>query len=270
MDEAQEGLSQEGSDAADVMGSMGVEPEQSESMNESESGSLAKEDDPLAVKKRLGMQAKRHQRELRAMQEQLMQMQSQMGQQSQTQQNAADMNPYASPQSNPQGMSIEEQIQRGVQFALHAKERQEAQAKEAERMAHVHKQYQNLNNEFDKASDKYDDFDDVVRGHDAPFSPAVRDALLFVENPAEVAYKLGKNRDELQRISQLHPLDQAREVNKLSFALMNGNGKASSASGNNGARPMGNIKVNPANSQAVTDKTPPSAIRARMKAGTWK
>lgn len=267
MDEVQNSLDQESSDAGMQSG---VEPEQSESMNEEDSGSLAKEADPLAVKKRLGMQAKRHQREMRAMQEQMMRMQAQMGQQPMQQPGQpADMSQYGQAPSNPQGMSIEEQIQRGVRYALQAKEQQEAQAKEAERMAHVHKQYQRLNGEFDKASDKYDDFDDVVRGHDAPFSPAIRDALLFVDNPAEVAYKLGKNREELSRISQLHPLDQAREVNKLSFALMGGN-KASSAPGNNGARPMGNIKVNPVNSQAVTDKTPPSVIRARMKAGTWK
>lgn len=267
MDEDQNSLNQEISNA-DTVGSESVDPSISESMDESEAGSLANDHDPHAVKKRLGMQAKRHQREMRAMQEQIMQMQSQMVQPQQSMQ-SADMFQSGQSMPNTQGMSIEEQIQRGVQFALHAKERQEAQAKEAERLAHVQKQYEKLNHEFDKASDKYDDFDDVVRGHDAPFSSAIRDALLFIDNPSEVAYKLGKNREELHRISQLHPLDQAREVNKLSFALMGGN-KASSAPGNNGARPMGNIKVNPVNSQAITDKTPASAIRARMKAGTWK
>jgi len=124
-----------------------------------------------------------------------------------------------------------------------------------------------LNDEFDRASDKYDDFDDIVREGDAPFTDAVRDALLLVENPAEVAYSLGKNRSELQRISKLHPLDQAREVNKLSFSLMGNNGTRA-PSGK--AQPLGAIRANPASSQAVTDKTPPSVIRARMKAGTWK
>ena len=114
-----------------------------------------------------------------------------------------------------------------------------------------------------------DDFDDVVRGDDIPFSHHVRDALLLVENPAEVAYKLGKNKAELERISKLHPIDQAREVNKLSFSLMGGkDGKSSSPSK---ASPLGNIRQNPAHSShAVTDKTPPSEIRRRMKAGTWK
>lgn len=263
MDEDQDSLSQD--NAEEVLGSLGVDPEKSDSMNESEAGSLAKEADPLAIKKRLGMQAKKHQREMRAMQEQIMQMQAQMGKQPMP--DNSDANPYAQSQPNQQGMSIEEQIQRGVRFALHAKDQQEAQAKEAERMAHVHKQYQLMNNEFDKASDKYEDFDDVVRGENTPFTSSVRDALLLVDNPADVAYKLGKNPDELQRISKLHPLDQAREVNKLSFALMGGNNGSSSAPSGNGSKPMNPIKANPVTSSANNSA---ASIRARMKAGNWK
>jgi len=160
-------------------------------------------------------------------------------------------------------------IQKAVRFALGAKEHEERQAREAQSHAHVQKQYERLHNEFDKASDKYDDFDDVVRGDDVPFTPHVRDALLLVENPADVAYRLGKNKSELERISRLHPIDQAREVNKLSHSLMSGNGAKASAQTK--ANPLGNIRNNPAHSStAVTDKTPPSVIRARMKAGTWK
>ncbi len=232
-------------------------------------------DDPQAViKKRLGMQAKKHSREMRAMQEQMMQMQAQFQNANMDSANPSnhmnhESNPYPSPgQPNPPGLSEEERIQKAVRFALGAKDHEERQAKEAKHASHVHKQYQRLNDEFDKASEKYDDFDDVVRHEDTPFTPHVRDALLLVENPAEVAYKLGKNKSELERISRLHPLDQAREVNKLSFSLMGNHGKPSASQK---STPMGTIRQNPAHSTgAVTDKTPPSAIRARMKAGTWK
>jgi len=233
-------------------------------------------DDPQAViKKRLGMQAKKHQREMRAMQEQMQHMQAQFQNANMDSANPANhqshnSNPYSSPgQPNPPGMSEEERIHQAVRYALGAKDHEERQAKEAQHASHVHKQYQRLNDEFDKASDKYDDFDDVVRHDDAPFTPHVRDALLLVENPAEVAYRLGKNKSELERISRLHPLDQAREVNKLSFSLMGGkDGKTSSSSKTS---PLGNIRQNPAHSShAITDKTPPSEIRKRMKAGTWK
>ncbi len=207
---------------------------------------------------------------MRQMQEHLMQMQQHLeGNSANPQQSPYNSNPYPSPgQPNPPAMSEEEKIQKAVRIALGAKDHEERQAKEAGRQAHVHKQYQRLNDEFDRASEKYDDFDDVVRGDDIPFTPHVRDALLLVENPAEVAYRLGKNKSELERISQLHPLDQAREVNKLSFSLMGANNKSQSQSK---ANPLGQVRANPVSSSgAVTDKTPASVIRQRMKAGTWK
>lgn len=223
------------------------------------------------VQKRLHAQANKHRKEMRQMQQQMMQMQAQFGGDSANPQHSAyNSNPYPSPgQPNPPSMSEEEKIQHAVRIALGAKDHAEQQAKMAERQAHVQKQYQRLHDEFDRASDKYDDFDDVVRESDAPFTDHVRDALLLVENPAEVAYRLGKNRSELERISELHPLDQAREVNKLSFALRSGNdGKTSSPAKSN---PLGTVRANPVSaSRGVTDKTPASEIRARMRAGTWK
>jgi len=223
------------------------------------------------VQKRLHAQANKHRKEMRQMQQQLMQMQAQFGGDSANhQQSAYNSNFYSSPgQPNPLPMTEEEKIQHAVRIALGAKDHAEQQAKIAERQAHVQKQYQRLHDEFDRASDKYEDFDDVVRESDAPFSDHVRDALLLVENPAEVAYRLGKNRSELERISRLHPLDQAREVNKLSFALRSGNdGKSLNQTKSN---PLNSVRANPiGSSRSVTDKTPASEIRARMKAGTWK
>ena len=79
-------------------------------------------------------------------------------------------------------------------------------------------------------------------------------------------YKLGKNPSELKRISQLHPIDQAKEMSKLSFALMGGTPKPEMKS----QAPMGQVKSNPVASHAVTEKTSVSDIRSRMKSGGWK
>jgi hypothetical protein len=247
---------------------MGIDQMSADSDNEK--SVEGKNDDPYGVKKRLGMQAKKHQREMRQMQEQLAQMQSQMTDPNQRNYHQEPQNPYASPgQPSAPGDAEEERIRRAISYALQAKQAEEQRAKDAEKAHHVQKQYQRLNDELDKGSEKYDDFDDVVRGNDVPFTPHIRDALLLIDNPADVAYKLGKNRSELSRISQLHPIDQAKEVNKLSFALMNGsNGKSG---GNSQGNPMSSPKPNPVSgSGAVTDKTPTASIRARMKAGTWK
>lgn len=274
MDEDQNTLAESLSgDSEDVEnGGVGVGDSEEQGANDGSQG-IADKDDPYGVKKRLGMQAKKHAREMRQMQAQMMQMQQQMAGQSDSTMTQVPHNPqnaYPSPgQPNGAGMSEEQKIQRAVQLALGMKAQEEQQAKRAEQQAHIQKQYQNLNDEFDRASEKYDDFDDVVRGENVPFTPHIRDALLLVNNPADVAYKLGKSPEDLQRISNLHPLDQAREVNKLSFSLMNGNGKQ--APQTNKSNPMGQVKVNPAiGNAAITGNTPASTIRARMKAGTWK
>jgi hypothetical protein len=260
MENAQEDLSQD--NAPEIVDAEGS----AEGVADEVASEAANKDDPYGVKKRLGMQAKKHSREVRALQEQLAHVHNRLDQQ----QSNEGQSSFYQPQTQDMGMGLteEQRIQKAVHLALQAREAQEAKSREAEKMAHVHKSYQRLQDELDKGSDKYEDFDDIVRG-DAPFTTAIRDSLLFVDNPADVAYKLGKNLDELQRISQLHPLDQAREVNKLSFALLGGNiGKPSSTTQR--PNPMGQSRPNPVNTSAITDKTPVSDIRARMKAGTWK
>ncbi len=274
MDEDQNALAEQLSGDDEDVENGGVGPGDAEELGSSDDdqGSAAQDEGYTdSVRKRIHAQAKKHAREMRQMQEQIMQMQAQhSGNSANPQDSPYNSSPYPSPgQPNPPAMSEEDKIRKAVQFALGAKEHEEKQAKMAEHQAHVHKQYQRLNDEFDRASEKYEDFDDVVRESDAPFTDHVRDALLLVENPAEVAYRLGKNRSELERISKLHPLAQAKEVIKLGTSLMSGNnGKPSSHAK---ANPLGSIRQNPAGaSGAVTDKTPASAIRARMKAGTWK
>jgi hypothetical protein len=169
-----------------------------------------------------------------------------------------------------QGSNVDAQIHKAVSYALQHKDMEERRAKDAERMQHVHRQYQELDKHLDNTSDKYDDFDDVVRGDHAPFTPHMRDAALMLPrkgngSAGEVLYKLGKNSSELERISKLHPLDQASEMVKLSHALISGGENTSSQS-----RPLGQIKSNPVtNSHTVTDKTPVSELRKRMKSG-WK
>jgi len=271
MEEDQNALAEELSGDDDNVQDGGVGPGDAEEQGAStEDQGLVAEDDPYGVKKRLGMQAKKHQREMRALHERIAQMQSMM-ESANPHASTYQPDPYPSPgQPTPPGMNEEERIQHAVRMALGMKEHQERQAKEAQSLAHLHKQYQRLNDEFDNATEKYEDFDDVVRGDDVPFTKNIRDLLLVLENPADVAYKLGKNRSELQRISELHPVDQAKEMLKLSFSLMGGNnGKPAT---NPKGTPMGSVRANPASasSQAITGKTPPSVIRARMKAGTWK
>ena len=69
-----------------------------------------------------------------------------------------------------------------------------------------------------KAEDKYDDFDEVV-GELKPVSPLIA-AIMEADNAADLAYYLGKNPKEAQRIAALGVRAQIREVGKLEYKLL--------------------------------------------------
>lgn len=267
MDNAQD-LSQEDGHAGEVMESIGETQDAAHDADAESQKQPEKRMSPfeLEVKKRLKQKDREHEREIRDLHAKLDSMHSQM---SNTKPSQAPSIPYDS-QSNT-GMGIDEHIQKAVTFALNHREVEEAKAKNAQQMQHVQRQYEGLNKHLDDMSDKYDDFDDAVRGEHVPITNHMRDASLMLPktgpgSAGEVLYKLGKNPDELSRISKLHPLDQASEMVKLSHALISGGeSKASSP------RPLGTVKANPVvNSPGVTDKTPVSSIRERMRNGNWK
>jgi hypothetical protein len=219
----------------------------------------------LAVQKRIKQLKRAHEREMREMQARMAEMQSQL-QPNQFNQNQ-QMNPNEA-MGNQGG--VDDAIHKAVSFALQHRDMEERKAKDLQSQQHIAQKYQDLQKHLDQTADKYDDFDDVVRG-DAPFTPHMRDAALMLPkkgpgSAGEVLYKLGKDPEALARISKLHPVEQASELVALSHALISGGDQKGS---NN--RPLGQIKSNPVvNSAGVNEKTPVSDIRARMKQGTFK
>lgn len=218
--------------------------------------------DALYVQKRLKQQKRAHEREVRELHARIADMQSQF-------------QPNPNQQMNPneamgnQG-GVDDAIHKAVSYALQHKDMEERRAKEHQAQQHIAKQYHDLNKHLDSVSDKYDDFDDVVRG-EAPFTAHMRDAALMLPkkgpgSAGEVLYKLGKDPEALSRIANLPPIDQASELIALSHALISGGEQKGQAN-----RPLGQIKSNPVvNSAGITEKTPVSDIRERMKKGTFK
>ena len=244
-----------------VDGGVGVGDAEEQGID-TQSPSMVFENDPKSVKKRLGMQQKRHEREMRMLNQRIAEMQEMMSSQGQQQ------NSFDSPgQPSPANMSEEQRIEYAVKRALGMQEEQQQKARQAEERAHLMKQYDKLNKDFDKASEMYDDFDDVVRGDDVPFTSTMRDLFLTLPNASEVAYNLGKNRSELERIAKLRPLEQAREINSLALSLYSGGGQKSPGSQPN---TLGTIKANPVGGSRANTNRSASDIRAQMKAGTWK
>lgn len=217
---------------------------------------------PEAAKKRLGMQEKRHKKEMRKMQQQIEEMRAHLGSRSEPQYTSND-NDHQSYDGNG---GMDDQIYKAISRAMELQKMQEHKAREQEKMKHVHKQYQALQERLDSASSKYEDFDDIVRSEDAPYSDAIRDAALLVDNADDVLYHLGKDRDKLKKLSDLHPLEQAREVVRMSVALMSGNGGKSQTSSSN-VRPLGQVKNNPVRSHGINENSSPSEIRAKLKQG---
>lgn len=219
---------------------------------------------PEYAKKKLGMQEKRHKKELRKMQQQIEEMRSQFSANSKPQ----SQPDYGVNQDQSNGSNLgNDQIYAAVAKALQMQKEQEQRARDAEKLQHVHKQYRALEDHLDNASGKYEDFDDIVKSDDAPYTGAMRDAALLIPNAADTLYHLGKDRDKLKKIAELHPVDQAREVVKMSIALMGSPQKSSNYSD---SKPLGNIKNNPVNSRGINEQTSVGDIRKQMKEGGKK
>lgn len=261
MQQSQEMQSEEKVELGDAVNqSLGLSSEQIEDVK-AESDEL-----PEAAKKRLGMQEKRHKKELRKMQQQVDELRDHLRTRPEPLNSPEqNMNPYT---SQPESGGMDETVYKAVAKALQIQKAQEQEAKDAERRQHVQKSYRTLQDNLDNASSTYEDFDDVVKSDDAPYTDSMRDAALLIENAPDVLYHLGKDREKLKRISELHPLEQAREVIKLSHALAAGNGGKSNSSSN--TKPLGQIKNNPITSNTVNEATSVGELRKRMKEGGKK
>jgi hypothetical protein len=66
---------------------------------------------------------------------------------------------------------------------------------------------------------KHADFDEVAYANDHEVSPIMRDAILNVQDGAEIAYWLGKNPEESNRIARLSPNHQILELGRVSQRL---------------------------------------------------
>jgi DNA repair exonuclease SbcCD ATPase subunit len=218
--------------------------------------------DPLYVQKRLKQQSRQHEREMRELQSQMAALHAQVGQ--------ASSGPMMN--SHEEMNSADDPIQKAVMLALQQRDIQEQQQKQAENAAHMQMQYKNLQEHLDNMEDKYDDFREKVFSNDLPITPTMRDYAVTLPrkgqgSAGEVLYHLAKNPEELKRISKLQPVSQAAEMAKLSHALISGGENKITQS----RSPIGQIKSStPPVSGGISEKTPISSIRAKMKAGGFK
>lgn len=66
-----------------------------------------------------------------------------------------------------------------------------------------------------EAKTELTDFEAVAFSEDTPMSDAMRDAIVTSDFGALIAYELGKNPDEAERIAKLNPIVAIREIGKI-------------------------------------------------------
>lgn len=70
-----------------------------------------------------------------------------------------------------------------------------------------------------KAAQKYEDFEEVAFADDLPITPVMAEAMKDSDMGPDVAYFLGKNPSEAERIAKLNPAAQVREIGKIEARL---------------------------------------------------
>lgn len=236
--------------------------------SKTESPSYATDKDSLAVQKRLKRLERNHQRELRSVQDELAQVRriAEM-QSSQNSQNGSGqsngVNGMLSPDGSgsympPQGE--DERIARAVEMAFQRQNQQMQQLQQHQNQQYMANKYQDLSKRLDIGSDKYDDFDSVVRDN-PKFTETMRDVSLGLPHPEEVLYHIGKTPDVLEKISSLKPIDQMKEMIALSHTLTSGGMKSPSKS----ADTLGEIRATPRSSSSIDENTPISDLKTRIR-----
>jgi len=262
MDEAQ-GLSSEmpvSEETSDQVLESPVSADETEGQSNDEPSSAKTDKDSLGFQKRLKRLERNHQRDLRMLQEENAQLRRIAEMQSaQGSQQGSGLAPNG---QLPPPQTEEERIMRAVQMIRANDQAEQQKQLQQQNQQYLANKYQDLNKRLDMGSDKYDDFDDVVRAPDAKFTSNMRDIALGLPNPEEVLYHIGKNPDVLDKISNLRPLDQMKEMISLSHSLISGGNKSQPKA----ADTIGDIRATPRTSSAgITESTPISDIKARIR-----
>ena len=71
----------------------------------------------------------------------------------------------------------------------------------------------------EKARDKYDDFEDVVYNPKLRITDVMAETIQYSDLGPDLAYLLGSNPKEAERIARLSPILQAREIGKIEVRL---------------------------------------------------
>lgn len=95
----------------------------------------------------------------------------------------------------------------------------ESQRREAELRQRHQSVVTSYQERVEQAMEKYPDFEDIAYAPDVPITNAMAATIQESEKGPDIAYFLGKNPAEAQRIAKLSPFLQAKELGKLEAKL---------------------------------------------------
>jgi hypothetical protein len=116
----------------------------------------------------------------------------------------------------------------------------------------------------EEARGKYDDFDQVAYNPQLRVTDVMAETIKASDIGPDLAYWLGSNPKEADRISRLSPLLQAREIGKIEAKLGTEPPQKKTTSAPEPIRPVSARAVNP----GVTDTTDPRSTQT-MSASEW-
>jgi hypothetical protein len=78
----------------------------------------------------------------------------------------------------------------------------------------------NFNDKVTEARKKYDDFDTVALGNHVAYNDVTTSLVLASDASTELAYYLGKNPEIAQKLTQISPLEAAKEIGRIEAKLL--------------------------------------------------
>ena len=134
-----------------------------------------------------------------------------------------------------------------------AERSQVSQQREAQN--HQAKLAEGYSKQADEARRVYDDFDDITDNPDIIISDSMAQAILRSNNGADIAYYLGKNPAEADRLLNLDPYSVAIEIGKISAKIVRPSPKTTSSA--------------PAPIEPVGARATPTADPDKMSTDEW-
>lgn len=98
-------------------------------------------------------------------------------------------------------------------------QKQVQQTRQQQQEQQIQEKVTTLKTKLQAGHEKYEDFGLVTGDTTLPWTPDMTEALVALDNTADVAYMVSKDRDLVTRISQMSPLQQAMELKALDLQI---------------------------------------------------